>query len=161
MSLNETGVIKTVLNDTDADQPVFDNPHGSEWIVSIDCRGDVSIIKHPNIHSGFFEGGMNAEYIGLPFEETGLQPGVYKWICDFEETHDWETGNVDGCEFSVRETTCLWVEGQVDKMMLVPIEPTDAMLEVLDGYSFSTGVKSSLRAGVWKAMCKVSKEAKP
>ena len=78
----------------------------TEWIVSIDMFGNVSILKAPNIHPGFLE-FTNAEEIGLPFESND-PPGVYKWQCTFSESRDWESGLVDDYEFDVAESVKLF-----------------------------------------------------
>lgn len=41
---------------------------------------------------------------------------------------------------------------------LVPVEPTDEMLSVLDGYSFSSNGRSSMRRGAWLAMLKAAEK---
>ncbi|AAX78553.1 protein of unknown function [Pseudotevenvirus RB43] len=100
----------------DAEEPVFDSPHSSKWIVAIDDEGYVTVLSRPNIHDSFFECGRSAEDIGLP-DSVDMPPGVYEWICGFDQTTDWETGYVDGWEFYPNESTLLysWNNGEVNK----------------------------------------------
>ncbi len=90
------------------EEPEYDSPHGSEWIVAVDISGSVTILDAPNIHYSFFDNGLSAEYIGLPFECEDLGPGIYKWVCDVHGGRDEFTGEYWGPEFSVREQTLLW-----------------------------------------------------
>ena len=90
-----------------AEGPEFDSPLHTEWIVAVDVEGNVSILKSPNIHDSFFDAGMKAEYIGLPFE-VDQPPGVYQWKCRLSESVDWESGLVDDYGFDVIEEQVLW-----------------------------------------------------
>ena len=101
---------------SDVEEPVFDSPHSSKWIVAIDDEGYVTVLSRPNIHYAFFEYGRSAEDIGLP-DSFELPPGVYEWICDFGQTTDQESGFVDGWEFYPNESTLLysWDNGEVNK----------------------------------------------
>lgn len=98
------------------EDPEFDSPHGSRWIVGIDDNGTVYVLSRPHIHDSFFECGGSAEDIGLP-ESAELPPGVYEWICDFSEYKDWESGYVDYWEFAPRKSTLLfsWDNGEINK----------------------------------------------
>ena len=85
----------------------FTSPRNSEWIIAVDYRRCVSILKAPNIHYGFFDGGYDAEMVGLPFEVDD-SAGVYRWICEFEEYRNWESGSVDDWEFVPTKKELLW-----------------------------------------------------
>ena len=106
-------VAKRVMDSREAvlrmldDEPQFDDPLHTEWIVAVDVEGNVSILKSPNIHDSFFDAGMKAEYIGLPFE-VDQPPGVYQWKCRLSESRDWESGLVDDYGFDVIEEQVLW-----------------------------------------------------
>lgn len=102
--------------DADEEEPKFDSPHSSRWIVAVDDEGYVTVLSRPFIHDAFFECGRSAEDIGLP-DSIEMPPGVYEWICGFEQTTDWETGYVDGWEFYPNETTLLysWDNGKVNE----------------------------------------------
>ena len=84
----------------------YDNPDGSEWVVSVDNWGNVSVLKPPNIHWSFLE-MHNAEEIGLPSESVDL-PGVYKWTCNFWKSTDWESGHVDDYGFDIESSELLY-----------------------------------------------------
>lgn len=86
----------------------YEHPNGSKWIVSVDVYGNVSILKKPNIHPGFFESCSSAEEIGLPFECDDVEPGVYEWVCNYVQHRDWETGMCDDGEFNVVSSTQLY-----------------------------------------------------
>ncbi|UQJ95347.1 hypothetical protein IANJMKHF_00442 [Klebsiella phage CPRSA] len=66
--------------DMDEEEPKFDSPYRSEWIVSVDDKGYVDIMRWPNIHPGYLDEGINAEMLGMP-EQVEDPAGVYKWIC--------------------------------------------------------------------------------
>ena len=87
-----------------AAEPVYDNPHNTEWIISVDAWGNVSILKAPNIHPSILE-FRNAEEIGIPFEMPEEKPGVYIMRCSYHETHDCESGLVDDWQFECEELT--------------------------------------------------------
>lgn len=98
------------------EEPEFDSPHSSRWIVAVDDEGYVTVLSRPYIHDSFFECGRSAEDIGLP-DSVEMPPGVYEWICGFDQTTDWETGYVDGWEFYPNKSTLLysWDNGEVNK----------------------------------------------
>lgn len=89
-------------------EPEFDSPNGSVWIVAVDHAGRVSVLETPNIHYALLEGGPEAEYLGLPPEVDDMDPGVYRWTCDYVTHTDWESGHVDGWDFEIRESVLLW-----------------------------------------------------
>jgi len=94
----------------DGDAPdEYDSPNGCKWIVAVDQQGLVSILDSPNIHHGFFDCGVGAEEVGLPFELSDTPPGVYEWTCNLRQTFCPETNCADGAEFDVIEEKCLWV----------------------------------------------------
>lgn len=103
-------IVSEPTHDDTPDDDSFESPNGSKWIVAVDQEGFVSILKAPNIHYGFFDGGSGAEEIGLPFEVDG-EPGVYEWTCNASQTHCYETGCADGIEFDVIDERCLWSLG--------------------------------------------------
>ncbi|URC22691.1 hypothetical protein KASHIRA_01170 [Serratia phage vB_SmaM-Kashira] len=92
----------------ESDEPVFDSPHGSIWIVAVDYAGRVSVLQTPNIHYSLLDNGPEAEYLGLPESVDDLDPGVYRWKCSYHTSVDWESGHVDGYSFEVEESTLLW-----------------------------------------------------
>lgn len=90
------------------DEPEYDSPQNSKWVVSVDNWGNVSILDAPNIHPWFFEGGENAECVGIPYDQEDKAPGVYEWICSYHQHKDWESGAIDAFEFVVEEEKLLW-----------------------------------------------------
>lgn len=101
------------------EEPKFDSPYRSEWIVSVDDKGYVDIMRWPNIHPGYLDEGINAEMLGMP-EQVEDPAGVYKWICSPWETRDWESNIVDDWGFDVVESTPLFllpekVNGEVNE----------------------------------------------
>lgn len=98
--------IRAENDSAEPDEP-FDSPDFSKWIVAIDEEGNVHVLSKPNIHYTFYDNGNSAEEIGLPYE-TDNPPGVYEWICSFNQTTDWESGHVDGWSFDVEEEKLLW-----------------------------------------------------
>lgn len=93
---------------TEVEEPEFDSPNGSVWIVAVDIAGKVTVLQSPNIHYAILENGPEAEYLGLPSEVDDKDPGVYRWVCSYLTTTDWESGHVDGWEFEVEESVLLW-----------------------------------------------------
>lgn len=92
----------------DIDEPVFDSPQGSLWIVSVDDCGDVAILRRPNIHYSFFDNGSSPEDVGLP--ATSDEPaGVYEWTCSYWTSTDWESGMVDDWGFDVEAERALYL----------------------------------------------------
>lgn len=89
------------------EEPEFDSPNGSRWIVAVADDGTVSVLSKPFIHDSFFENGSSPEDMGLPCEVDG-EPGVYEWICNLVEYRDWETGYVDDYQFEVIEEKRLY-----------------------------------------------------
>lgn len=90
------------------EEPEYDSPHGSVWIVAVDYAGRVTVLETPNIHPGFLDNGPEAEYLGLPPEVDDMEPGVYRWTCSYHTHVDWETGLVDDYDFEVEESVLLW-----------------------------------------------------
>lgn len=91
------------------EEPEFDSPHGSVWIVAVDYAGRVSVLQTPNIHPGILDNGPEAEYLGLPPDVVDdMGPGVYRWTCNYVTHTDWESGHVDGWDFEVEESVLLW-----------------------------------------------------
>lgn len=90
------------------DEPEYDSPHGSVWIVAVDYAGRVTVLETPNIHHAFLENGPEAEYLGLPPDVDDMDPGVYRWTCSYHASKDWESGVCDGWDFAVEESVLLW-----------------------------------------------------
>lgn len=90
------------------EEPEFDSPNGSVWIVAVDISGKVTVLQTPNIHYALLENGPKAEYLGLPSEVDDKDPGVYRWTCNYVTHTDWESGHVDGWDFEVEESVLLW-----------------------------------------------------
>lgn len=88
---------------SDAD---YDDPQITEWVVSVDVWGSVSILEHPNIHHAFLE-PLNAEEIGLDYE-VDWTPGVYKLVCELHLISDWETNTVEEINFHTQTKEKLW-----------------------------------------------------
>ena len=85
----------------------FDSAFGCKFTVSIGIDGLVSILKAPNIHYGFFDNGMTAEDIGIPYECEDA-PGVYEWVCSPAFGRDWESGRDEFDGFDVISSVLLW-----------------------------------------------------
>jgi len=105
-----------IIKKEERQEPEFDSPDGSKWIVAIDEEGLVYVLSRPCIHDSFFECGNSAEELGLPFE-TENAPGIYEWICNVNYHRDWESGHVDDWEFEVVEEKLLWTwdNGKADE----------------------------------------------
>ena len=89
------------------DEPKFDHPNGSKWIVSVDISGNVAVLNTPNLCDGLLEPEFPSGIIGFPCDSE-LNPGVYEWTCDYSESIDWESGHVDDWSFDVYESKLLW-----------------------------------------------------
>lgn len=115
--MNNMNILKIEpSNDNIEETEQFDSSYGCKFIVAVDVDGTVSILSLPNIHYGFFDNGNSPEDIGLPFEVDECSPGVYEWTCNYEYTHDWESGACDGGEFVVIEEKLLWCpDGKVNE----------------------------------------------
>lgn len=94
----------------DQENEEFEPANRSKWIVAIDFKGNVSVLKAPNIHPSFFEMGTDAETLGLPFEGFEEHAGcVFEWICSFHEHKDWESGIVEDYSFEVEQEKMLYI----------------------------------------------------
>lgn len=105
--------------DVPDNEPEYESPYRSEWIVSVDDIGYVDIMRWPNIHPCYLDEGINAEMLGMP-QQVKDPAGVYKWICVPWETHDWESGYLDNWGFNVVESSLMFllpekVNGEVNK----------------------------------------------
>jgi hypothetical protein len=89
------------------DEPVFDSPHNSKWVMSVSDDGTLAILSFPNIHDSFLEVGREPEYFGLP-DSVDEVTGVYEVICSFSESTDWESGIVDDWNFEIESMKPLW-----------------------------------------------------
>ena len=92
---------------TEPSDEQFDSAFGCKFTVSIGIDGLVSILKSPNIHYGFFDNGMTAEDIGIPYECEDA-PGVYEWVCSPAFGRDWESGRDEFDGFDVISSVLLW-----------------------------------------------------
>lgn len=92
---------------TEPNDEQFDSAFGCKFTVSIGIDGLVSILKAPNIHYGFFDNGMTAEDIGIPYECDDA-PGVYEWVCRPAFGRDWESGRDEFEGFDVNSSVLLW-----------------------------------------------------
>lgn len=92
----------------EVEEPEFDSPNGSVWIVAVDYAGRVTVLEPPNIHPGILDNGPEAEYLGLPPDVDDMDPGVYRWTCDYCTHTDWESGHVDDWDFEIVESVLLW-----------------------------------------------------
>lgn len=100
--------VDEIQSDDDYDEPEFDSPNGSVWIVAVDHAGRVSVLETPNIHTAFLDNGPEAEYLGLPPDVDDMDPGIYRWTCSYHPHVDRESGHVDDYEFEVEESVLLW-----------------------------------------------------
>ena len=51
--------------DADEEEPKFDSPHSSRWIVAVDDEGYVTVLSRPFTHDAFFECAEKVkEYFG-------------------------------------------------------------------------------------------------
>lgn len=98
--------LNTMTGDNNAD-PDFESPYGCKFIVSVGADNSVNILKSPNIHYGFFDNGMTAEGIGIPYECDDA-PGVYEWVCRPAFGRDWESGRDEFEGFDVISSVLLW-----------------------------------------------------
>lgn len=92
----------------DDEEPEYDSPNGSVWIVAVDHAGRVSVLETPNIHYALLENGPEAEYLGLPPDVDDMDPGVYRWTCSYHTHTDRESGLVDDYDFEIEESVLLW-----------------------------------------------------
>lgn len=94
-------ILRTEAVEVGSDEPQYDSPYMTEWIVAVDVGGMVSVLKAPNLHPSFTENGKTALDYGLPEDVENTPPGMYRWICSFHEEKDWESGLVDDWHFEV------------------------------------------------------------
>lgn len=97
-------ILRTEAVEIGYDEPQYDSPYMTEWIVAVDVGGMVSVLKAPNLHPGFTENGKTALDYGLPEDVENTPPGMYRWICSFHEEKDWESGLVDDWHFEVESS---------------------------------------------------------
>ena len=97
-------ILRTEAVEVGYDEPQYDSPYMTEWIVAVDVGGMVSVLKAPNLHPGFTENGKTALDYGLPEDVENTPPGMYRWICSFHEEKDWESGLVDDWHFEVESS---------------------------------------------------------
>lgn len=97
-------ILRTEAVEVGSDEPQYDSPYMTEWIVAVDVGGMVSVLKAPNLHPSFTENGLTALDYGLPEDVENTPPGMYRWICSFHEKKDWESGLVDDWHFEVESS---------------------------------------------------------
>lgn len=97
-------ILRTEAVEVGSDEPQYDSPYMTEWVVAVDVGGMVSVLKAPNLHPGFTENGKTALDYGLPEDVDNTPPGMYRWICSFHEEKDWESGLVDDWHFEVESS---------------------------------------------------------
>lgn len=97
-------ILRTEAVEVGSDEPQYDSPYMTEWIVAVDVGGRVSVLKAPNLHPSFTENGLTALDYGLPEDVENTPPGMYRWICSFHEEKDWESGLVDDWHFEVESS---------------------------------------------------------
>ena len=97
-------ILRTEAVEVGSDEPQYDSPYMTEWIVAVDVGGMVSVLKAPNLHPSFTENGKTALDYGLPEDVENTPPGMYRWICSFHEEKDWESGLVDDWHFEVESS---------------------------------------------------------
>ncbi|MCC5405563.1 hypothetical protein NWUPM3A1_117 [Escherichia phage vB_EcoM_3A1_SA_NWU] len=97
-------ILRTEAVEVGSDEPQYDSPYMTEWIVAVDVGGMVSVLKAPNLHPSFTENGKTALDYGLPEDVENTPPGMYRWICSFHEEKDWEPGLVDDWHFEVESS---------------------------------------------------------
>jgi hypothetical protein len=102
-------------NKKEDNEPEWDSPDNSEWILGISDNGTVYVLSKPNIHESFFDNGDDAEMIGLPTEIED-KTGVYKCICSYHQTKDWESGHVDDWWFEIESMIPLWQQLEMPEM---------------------------------------------
>lgn len=90
------------------EEPEYDSPNGSVWIVAVDYAGRVTVLETPNIHPALLDNGPEAEYLGLPPDVDDMDPGVYRWTCSYHTHIDRESGHVDDYDFEIEESVLLW-----------------------------------------------------
>lgn len=97
-------ILRTEAVEVGSDEPQYDSPYMTEWIVAVDVGGMVSVLKAPNLHPSFTENGLTALDYGLPEDVENTPPGMYRWICSFHEEKDLESGLVDDWHFEVESS---------------------------------------------------------
>ena len=97
-------ILRTEAVEVGSDEPQYDSPYMTEWIVAVDVGGMVSVLKAPNLHPSFTENGKTALDYGLPEDVENTPPGMYRWICSFHEEKDWESGLVEDWHFEVESS---------------------------------------------------------
>lgn len=68
----------------------YEEPDGSKWVVAVDYRGKLSLIKPPDVWEGYYEDWGYDPSIPDDTEEVG--PGVYRVTATMAETTPWEAG---------------------------------------------------------------------
>lgn len=96
-----------IMPDGDIDEPEYESPNGSKWIVAVSDDGTVSILRAPSIHYCFTDEGLTPEAMGMP-DEVEDPAGVYLWTCAYTESRDWESGMVDDWAFEPTKIELLY-----------------------------------------------------
>lgn len=86
----------------------FENPEGSVWVMAVDHKGYLSILKAPNIDPGFFASN-DMEEIGWPEQICDTSAGVYRIVAEFYESRCWETNIIDDWGFNFKEMEPLYL----------------------------------------------------
>jgi len=108
---------KQITTSDKDDEPDWESPHNSEWILAVDSRDNIIVISHPSIHDSFFDNGYEAEYIGLPmYGGKDMPMGVYKCICSYHTSTDFESGHIDEWWFEIESKTPLWQQLEMPEM---------------------------------------------
>jgi len=95
-----------IIEKDEGDEPDFESPVNSRWVVAIGVCGNVVVISTPDIHPSFFDNGMETDNIGLPCESED-ESGIYQWVCSPTYSTDWESGVTDFEGFDVISSTRL------------------------------------------------------
>lgn len=95
------------------EEPEYESPHGSVWIVAVAIGGRVTVLDTPNIHECLIENGPEPEDMGLPDFCEDLDPGIYAWTCSYHQTLDIYDGHVEDWHFEVEDEELLWSPQQL------------------------------------------------
>lgn len=102
---------------TEKEEPEYESPYGSRWIIGVADDGTVTVLMSPNVHYSFTDDGVRPENLGFP-ECVADAPGIYEWICNLEQHVDWESRQVYDWAFYPVEINLLYTwqtDGEVNK----------------------------------------------
>lgn len=65
-------------------EPVYDDPAETEWVLGVDAWGYTFVVQAPNIDPWFID-PRNTEEIGIDYK-VDWSPGIYRVLCKLRKT---------------------------------------------------------------------------